>query len=212
MTAQTPTRLDGRRAAVGAALAVLLCTASACGTRIAGSASAPSAIASETSEIGAPTTSISRSATSSTVTSFSEATSSEATITPQKHVDACALLTQKEANALADMELQPAVGAGQEQGADTLCQYTRDPNKDGIAQVSIIVGDGAKKALEIDKDNLGHAFTKVPEIGDEAWQEDDAIFVRKDTTWVEVGLVLLNDPSVNVEPLQQAAKIVVGRL
>lgn len=136
----------------------------------------------------------------------------EGSITAVKHPDACSLLTQKEAAALADLALQPGVGAGPEHEVNTLCQYTRDPNLDGTAQVSIIIGDGAKKSLDIDKDTLKHKFVKVPGIGDEAWQEDDSIFLRVDTNWVNIGLVLLNDPAANVSRMRQAAKIVASRL
>ena len=78
--------------------------------------------------------------------------------------------------------------------------------------MSVGVGDGAKKALDIDKSTLHHAFQRVQGIGDEAWQEDGHIFLRKGTVWVSIELVLLNDPAQNVGRLQHAARLVAGRL
>jgi hypothetical protein len=92
-----------------------------------------------------------------------------------------------------------------------MCQYTADPNGP-TGQVEVFLGDGAKKSFDIDKDVLDHDFTSVPGIADEAQQEDGNIFLRKGTTWVQIRLVLLNDPAENVEPLQTAAKIVASRL
>ena len=108
------------------------------------------------------------------------------------------------------MKLNAAVEAGAG-GTQTLCQYTSDPNGP-TAQVEVLTGDGAKKALDIDRDTLGHKFTTVPGIGDEADQEDDNIFIRKGTNWAEINLVLLNDPAQNVQPMQKAAKIIASRL
>ena len=126
---------------------------------------------------------------------------------------ACSLLTHAEADTLAGRALQPAVGAGQsDQGGFTLCQYTAAPTEPGVAQVSVGVGDGAKKALDIDKETLHHPFQRVQGIGDEAWQEDGHVFLRKGTVWVSIELVLLNDPAENVGRLQHAARIVAGRL
>ena len=124
--------------------------------------------------------------------------------------DPCVLLTLNEASTLAGTKLQAGTEAGAG-GEKTLCQYTGDPNGP-TAQVEIFVGDGAKKALDIDRDNLGHTFTNVSGIGDEAAQEDDAIFVRKGTTWIEINLVLLNDAAQNVQPMQTAAKLAASRL
>ncbi|HEY5050231.1 MAG TPA: hypothetical protein VII50_04975 [Acidothermaceae bacterium] len=96
-------------------------------------------------------------------------------------------------------------------GTLTQCRYTSDPSGP-TAQVEIIVGDCAKKELDIDRDTLGHTFTTVSGIGDQADQEDDNIFIRKGTNWVDNNLVLLNDPAQNVQPMQTAAKIVASRL
>lgn len=124
--------------------------------------------------------------------------------------DPCSLLTQDEADQLAGRPLQPAVPSGPE-GEPTMCQFTSDPNEPGVAQVTIQVGDGVKKYLDIDKDTLGHTFVQVEDIGDEAWLEDNAIFVRQGGLWIGISLVLLNDPAENAEPLKAAAAIAVGR-
>jgi len=125
-------------------------------------------------------------------------------------IDPCKLLTQAEASTLAGTKLSAAVEAGAA-GTQTLCQYTSDPNGP-TAQVEVISGDGAKKELDIDRDTLGHKFTSVPGIGDEADQEDGNIFIRKGDNWVDINLVKLNDPAQNVQPMQTAAKIVASRL
>lgn len=126
--------------------------------------------------------------------------------------DACDLLTHDEANTLAGRTLQDPVPAGLVNGANVMCQYTSDPNEPGVAQVEVYVGDGSEKALEIDRDVLGHTFTSVPGIADEVLQEDGSIFIRKGTTWASINLVLLNDPAENVQRMQDAAVIVAGRL
>ena len=133
-------------------------------------------------------------------------------ISAVKHIDACDLLDLEEASALADYELQPAVGAGEDHGKHTECAYTRDPYAGGTAQVTLLVGDGAEKAFHVDRDALHHKFKQVPAIGDEAWEEDNAIFLRVGANWAAVELVLLNDPATNVQRIQQAAKIAAGRM
>lgn len=79
------------------------------------------------------------------------------------------------------------------------------------AQVEVFVGDGAKKFLDTDRDTLGHAFTSVPGIGDEAYEEENVIFFNKGGTWVSIRLTLLNDPVLNKVPLETAAKTAAGR-
>jgi hypothetical protein len=126
--------------------------------------------------------------------------------------DACSLLTRVEAEALADTKLMAPVGAGPAgSGGNTLCQYT-GPTTGPVAQVEVYVGDGAKKQLDIERDNLKHAFTSVPAIGDQCLQEDDFIFVEKNGEWASIHLVLLSDPQQNVVPLQTAIKQLTDRL
>ena len=189
-----------RLAAICAIITVGGLTLAGCTSQVAGSGS-PVAVVTVTESAGGGAD-----------TPASVPVPSSGAIVRQKIPGACTVLSRSEATALAGKDLEAGVAAGNENGQATLCNYTRDPNADGIAQVTIIVGDGAKKALDIDKDNLKHKFTKVPGIGDETWQEDDSIFVLKGTTWAEIALVLLNDPSANVQPLRQAAKLAAGRL
>lgn len=119
--------------------------------------------------------------------------------------DPCDLLSKADAELLARTPLEEAVPAPQS------CTYS-GPVTGPVAQVEIYVGDGAKKMLDIDRDDLGHPFTEVPGIGDEALLEDGAIFFRAGTVWVAIRLVLLNDPAENVEPLQTAARTAAGRM
>jgi hypothetical protein len=121
--------------------------------------------------------------------------------------DACSLLTPTEAQALASTPLNPQV----ESTDKTLCQYV-GPTSGPEAQVEVIVGPGALKGLQIDRDALKHTFTAVPGIADEADEESDNIFIRKGTLWVQINLVLLNDPTQNRLPLETAAKAVAGRM
>jgi hypothetical protein len=81
-----------------------------------------------------------------------------------------------------------------------------------VAQVEVFVGDGAKKYLDIDRDTLGHMFDAVPGIGDEAFIEENVIFLRKGTTWVALRLTLLNDAAENRPRLEALAAKVAGRL
>lgn len=123
--------------------------------------------------------------------------------------DACTLLTLQEATKLAGTPLDPATPAGQGEEV-TLCQYT-GPTSGPVAQVEVYVGDGAKKILDIDR-QLQHTITPLPATGDEAYEEDGNVFVRKGEVWAAVRLVRLNDPAENRDPLRAAAAIVVGRL
>jgi hypothetical protein len=123
--------------------------------------------------------------------------------------DACTLLTLEEATKLAGTPLDPATPAGAGD-AVTLCQYT-GPTSGPVAQVEVYVGDGAKQILDTDR-RIGHTINPLPATGDEAYEEDGNVFVRKGDVWAAVRLVRLNDPSENRDPLRAAAKIVVGRL
>ncbi len=118
--------------------------------------------------------------------------------------DACVLVTQADAAALTGTSMT----AGQEGNpANPSCTYGSASST--TAQVQVFVGDGAKKTLDIDR-QLGHAFTSVPNIGDEAYEENNAIFFRKGTLWVAIELVLLNDPAQNRAPLKQLAAKAAG--
>lgn len=105
--------------------------------------------------------------------------------------DPCSLLTGPQAQALAGTKLNPPVEAGAV-GMRTLCQRT-GPTTGPTAQVEIIVGDGAKKTLDIETGVLHHTVATLTGIGDEAHQEDGYVFVRVGSLWAEINLVLLDE-------------------
>ena len=133
-----------------------------------------------------------------------------APLTPAALPDPCSLLTQAEAEALAGTKLNPADSAGPG-GTKTLCQYTGLPTGP-TAQVEILIGDGVQSALQIDQVNLKHPFRTVPGIGAQTLEEDDNIFIHKGSNWVQINLVLLNDPAQNRAALEKAAQQIVARL
>jgi len=170
--------------AAGAAMLLAL-TLAACG----GGGSSSSAPA-KTTPKQSKQSSGSGSSNSSSSTSTTSATKAAALPDP------CVLVSQAQAQTL----VVPTLPAGEKSGsgADTMCQYTSDPNGP-TAQVSVFVGDGAKKALDIDKNSLQHDFTQPTGIGDEAWLESGNIFFRKGTTWAEISVVDLDDPPEQVQ-------------
>jgi len=145
--------------------------------------------------------------------SSSKSSSSTSTTTATKTAalpDPCVFVSQAQAQTLVAATLQAGEKSGT--GSDLMCQYTSDPSGP-TAQVAVFVGDGAKKALDIDKDSLNHDFTQPTGIGDEAWLESGSIFFRKGTTWAEINVVDLDDPPEQVQAaLQTLAGSVVGSL
>lgn len=130
----------------------------------------------------------------------------QASPSPAALPDPCVLVTQADAGTLTGTSMT----AGQEGNpANPSCTYGSATSK--TAQVQIFVGDGAKKTLDIDR-QLGHAFTPVPNLGDEAYEENNAIFFRKGGVWVAIELVLLDDPAQNRTPLEQLAAKAVARM
>ncbi|MFB7553450.1 DUF3558 family protein [Streptomyces sp. NPDC056154] len=119
-------------------------------------------------------------------------------------VDSCALVTKQEAEKLAGTALDPATPVRE------TCTYT-GPVTGPTAQVEIFVGDGAKKYLDIERD-LGHTLRPLAGIGDEAYAEDEAVFLRRSDRWVSIRLVRLNDPAENRTPLQELARKVATRI
>ncbi|WP_053757430.1 DUF3558 family protein [Streptomyces sp. AS58] len=122
-------------------------------------------------------------------------------------VKACELLPKEDAEAVVKTPLEAGV---EHPGTSPGCTYN-GPVTGPSAQVEMYLGDGAKKFYDIDRE-LGHKFTPVTGVGDEAYAEDNAVFFRKSTTWVAIRLVRLNDPAENSEPLQQLARKVAERL
>ena len=122
-------------------------------------------------------------------------------------LDACAILPKKDAEEIARTPLETGAPGNP---LEPSCMYP-GPVTGPLAQVEIYIGDGAKKAYDIDV-GLNHEFVDVPGIGDEAFLEDNNIFFRKAATWVSIRLVRLNDPVENREALIEAAKTVAERL
>ncbi|SNT25397.1 hypothetical protein SAMN05421812_10436 [Asanoa hainanensis] len=118
--------------------------------------------------------------------------------------DACELIKQADAEKLAGTPLDPPLPV-----KDT-CTYT-GPVTGPTAQVEVYVGDGAKKFLDIDRE-LGHAFTELAGIGDEAHLEDGTVFFAKGGVWVSIRLVRLVDPAETRDPLEAAARTAAGRM
>ncbi|MER7443068.1 hypothetical protein [Micromonospora avicenniae] len=134
------------------------------------------------------------------------ATSDEPSPTTQAPaaVDACALVTKKEAEELAGTKLDDAVPVRES------CTYTA-PAGGPTAQVEVFVGDGAKKYLDIERE-LGHELRPLAGVGDETYVSFEAAFVNRSGLWVAVRLVRLNDPEENREPLERIAGTVAGRI
>jgi Protein of unknown function (DUF3558) len=122
-------------------------------------------------------------------------------------VDPCRLVTKEEAEQLAGTRLDAGVLI---QGESPSCTYSGRVTGP-LAQVEVYVGDGAKKILDIDRE-LHHTFATVQGIGDEAHEEDGAIFLRKAGRWVAIRVVLLEDPKLSREPLRHLARTVASRL
>jgi hypothetical protein len=175
------------RAAIAAGMSLLVVAAGACGGSskpAAGTAAQP------------PTT---------TAPAATTPTTAKAATNP----DPCTLVTQTEAEKLAETPLMAAVKAGG--GDQLLCQYG-GPTTGPTAQVEIFSGPGEKKSLDIDR-GLGHAFTTLPGVGDEAYLEADNVFVRKGTVWAGVNVVLLDVPTERVQSgLTALATTIASRL
>lgn len=122
-------------------------------------------------------------------------------------IDPCKLVTKAEAETLAKTTLQAGVLV---EGEDPSCTYSGAPTGP-TAQVEIFAGAGAKKYYDVDV-TLGHEFTKVSGIGDEAHLEEFTIFTRKGATWLAIHLVRLDDPDPYNEPLKTAAKTALTRM
>ncbi|MCW3815847.1 DUF3558 domain-containing protein [Micromonospora sp. DR5-3] len=119
-------------------------------------------------------------------------------------VDACSLVTKKEAEQLAGTKLQDAVPVRE------TCTYT-GPVTGPTAQVEVFVGDGAKKFLDIERE-LGHDLKPLPGVGDEAYAEDGAVFVQASGVWFSIRLVRLDDPAKFRQPLADLARTAAGRI
>jgi hypothetical protein len=141
--------------------------------------------------------------------SAADAATPEPTATPTATLpDPCKLLTQAEADQLAGIKLQGPLPEGD---PPTNCAWPT-PLTGPVAQVEVGVGDGAKKFLDTDKDVLAHDFAQVSGLGDEAWVEDDTVFVRVGDLWFSLHLVGYAGTSAYRPKLEALAKTIIGRL
>jgi hypothetical protein len=126
---------------------------------------------------------------------------------PGEGLDVCALVPLEDAEVLAGTPLNAGTAGNP---INPSCTYT-GPTTGPTAQVEVYVGNGAQKILDIDR-GLNHALTAVPGLGDEAYAEDNNIFVRDAKLWIAIRLVRLNSPAENAQPLEALARKVVARL
>jgi hypothetical protein len=160
-----------------------------------GSSSKPSASSTSTGPTTTATTEVSTSTTSTTL----------APVIP----DACTLVTKAQAEAAIGATLEAGIKVA---NADVnSCTYPGDPNGP-TAQVEVFVGAGAKKFYDDDNRVLHHTFTNVPGLGDEAHEEDYAIFFRKGSTWVALRLTSLDDFSTFKARLEALATNVAAQI
>jgi hypothetical protein len=105
--------------------------------------------------------------------------------------------------------LLDGVPSGTGLGEVLSCTYAGDPSK-SVAEVELFLGAGAKKSLDIDRDNLQHEFTSVPGLGDEAYAESGNVFVRRGTLWVQLRAVTLelSDEEVAANLVAVAGQVV----
>jgi hypothetical protein len=115
---------------------------------------------------------------------------------------ACTLLTQEEAEKLADADLDAA-----QEVTDDFCEWDNPP-EGSVAQVQVFIGDGAAKTLELDREKV----TPVAGLGDEAYEEEGYIFARKGAVWIEVHLVRLAEWEPFWQPMRDAAAAVLARI
>jgi hypothetical protein len=118
--------------------------------------------------------------------------------------DACSLVSKQEAEQVAGTPLDPPLAVRE------TCTYT-GPVTGPTAQVEIFVGPGAKKYLDVERE-IGHELRPLAAIGDEAYAEDEAVFLSKAGQWVSIRLVRLNDPQENRKPLEDLARKVSTRI
>jgi hypothetical protein len=123
-------------------------------------------------------------------------------------VDPCSLITRAEANAVAGTKTGAPLPEGD---PATRCVWPT-PTSGAIGQVELDVGDGAKKAYDIDATVLKHSFKPVAGLGDEAYVEDGSVFFRKGDTWVGIHIVRLDDSKTWTPKLIALAMTVAGQI
>jgi hypothetical protein len=122
---------------------------------------------------------------------------------------ACDVITRQQADAAIGLTLQAPVAGGAE--GTTSCTITAPPTGP-VGQVEVYIGPGAKKIYDIDQ-TIGHAFTAVPNLGDEAKLEPGALFFRKGDNWVAVRITSLDDSDAQIHAgLLALAKAIDAKL
>ncbi len=111
---------------------------------------------------------------------------------PVAQLNSCVLVDKQKAQALIGPGATLLDGTHSHTSDVDSCTYPGDPNGP-TAQVEVFIGDGAKKYYDDDNTVLHHTFTDLPGIGDEAHEEDYAIFFRKGSTWVALRVTSLDD-------------------
>jgi len=113
-------------------------------------------------------------------------------------------VTLQDAESLAGSPLQPGVEGNP---SSPSCSYGSKPT-DPTAQVQIYLGDGAKKYYDIDV-MLMHPFTDISGLGDEAHEENYAIFVRVGQLWIAITVIDHKTEAENRAGLETLAHKVV---
>jgi hypothetical protein len=117
---------------------------------------------------------------------------------------ACKLLTRAEAQTLAGIKLEPPVGY------PTNCTYSSYPTE-SVGQVSIYVDSTVPRTLRIDR-ALHHTIWSVPRLGNQAFEEQWHIFVRKGSVWLTINLVRIDVWPPYRKRLEHAAAIAISRV
>lgn len=121
--------------------------------------------------------------------------------------DPCQIISQAEAEKLAGRDLRSPLPEGK---PPVRCVWPT-PLTGSVAQVEIDLGDGAQKFLDIER-KLDHALDPVPGLGDEAYVENDTVFVRTGSTWFSIHLIGHSSSDAYRQPLENLARVVLSRL
>lgn len=141
-------------------------------------------------------------------TAPSETEAPTTAFTPTGPPDPCSLVSQQEASKLVNVAMEKGLKNGQND--NLMCQFNSQPPG---TLVEVYSGSGAHKSFQIDHDTLGHEFTKLDGIGDEAWLEDDNLFFRKGEHWVQLHVVALDLSEEQIRAnLTELAKTVAEKL
>jgi hypothetical protein len=116
----------------------------------------------------------------------------------------CKLLSRTEVQALIQLKVQAPDNYG------TSCSWVADFNGPS-GQVQIFLDTTTPRALRIDR-KLHHRFRSIRGIGDQAFEEDWNIFVRKGPVWMYLSLVKTDDPGLYAKRLERAARLAVSRI